>query len=198
MGQVTKDVERPYLRGHEMFRNMKIATLLALFGALFPCPMSHAPCPTAWAAEWKVGYVNVAKVFDGYERTKASDATLGKKGKQKEAELEERMNELKKLRQNLELLNDEARETKTREIEEKAEELQQFRTSTARDLSRERDKIAKEILQEIQGGLEEYAKANHFSLILDSRSLLYGQSAHDVTDEVLKLLNSRKREPLTP
>lgn len=145
----------------------------------------------AQAEELKVGFVNLAKVFDGYNRTKASDATLEKKGKQKEAELEGRMNELKKLREGLELLNDDARELKAREIEERAEELQRFRTTTARDLRRDRDKLAKEILKEIQQALEEYAKTNGYALLIDSRSLLYGRSAEDVTDEVLTLLNSR-------
>ena len=35
------------------------------------------------------------------------------------------------------------------------------------------------------------AKTNGFALILDERSLLFGQTAYDVTDEVLKALNSR-------
>jgi outer membrane protein len=143
------------------------------------------------AEEIKIGFVNLAKVFDGYNRTKTSDATLEKKGKQKEAELEARMNELRKLREGLELLHDDARELKAREIEERAEELQRFRTTTARDLRRDRDKLAKEILKEIQQALEEYAKTNGYALLIDSRSLLYGRSAEEVTDEVLTLLNSR-------
>jgi len=157
--------------------------------------MAHGSCLVAEAAELKVGSVDVAKVFDGYQRTRASDATLEKKGKEKEAEFEARMNELKKLRQNLELLSDEAREAKTKEVEEKSEELQRFRTNTARDLSRERDKIASELLREIQKSIEDYAKTNGFSLIFDARSVLYGQEAHDVTDEVLATLNKRTAVP---
>jgi outer membrane protein len=141
----------------------------------------------------KVGVVNVARIFDEYDRTKASDVVLERKGKQKETELEARMNELKKLRESLELLNEEAREAKAREVEERAEDLQRFRTSTARDLRRERDKIAKDILGEIQRAMEEYAKANGFALLLDARSILYGEGGLDVTDEVLARLNSQKK-----
>ena len=178
-------------RGQLMVHRWTHALIVAMIGGLLTCLSSPVFCPNVLAAELKIGYVNVAKVFDGYERTKASDAGLEKQGKQKEAELEGRMTELKKLRQGLELLNDEAREAKTKEVEEKADELQRFRASTARDLGRQRDKIAKEILREIQDGVEEYAKANSFALILDQRSLLYAQPAYDVTDGVLKLLNSR-------
>ncbi len=160
-------------------------------GIIVGSAASIAWCPGLEAEELKVGYVNIGKVFDGYERTKVSDAALEKKGKEKETEFEARVNELKKLRQGLELLNNETKETKLHEVEKKEDELQQFRNATARDLGRERDKVAKEILREIQQGVQDYAKANGFSLILDERSLLYGQPAYDATSDVLKLLNSR-------
>ena len=149
--------------------------------------------PASGAEELKVGYVNMAEVFDGYAKTQASDAALEKKGKQKEAELKGRMEELRKMRQSLELLSAEAREAKAREIEERAEELSRFRTHTARDLRRERDAIAKGLLEEIRRGLEEFAKANGFSLIVDGQAIVYGQGAYDVTDEVLAMLNGRAR-----
>lgn len=147
------------------------------------------------AAELKIGYVNLAKVFDSYDRTKASDAVLERKGKQKEAEMETKLTELKKMREGLELLNDEVREAKSRQISQKSDELQLFRKNTARDLSQERDRIAKDILQEIQKGIEEYAKANGFSLIVDDRSLLYGMPTYDVTDAVLTALNGKTGKP---
>ena len=147
--------------------------------------------PQAQAQELKIGYVNIGRVFDGYERTKASDAVLEKKGKQKEAELEGRVNELKKMRQGLELLNDASREAKGREIEARADELQRFRKNTARDLRAERDQIAQQILKDIQQGIDQYAKTNGYAFIYDQRSLLYAQPTNDVTDQVLQLLNAK-------
>ena len=174
-------------------RTTVVTGCVSMLVTLFPIPPT--PCPGAHAAEGKIGYVNVAKVFDGYQRTKASDAVLEKKGKQKETEFEGRMNDLKKLRQNLELLSNDAREAKTREIEERTDELQRFRNTTARELSHERDRVAKDILKEIQDGIEQYGKANGFTLIFDDRSLLYGQPGYDLTDELLTMLNSRPAAP---
>ena len=154
------------------------------------CLLATVCVPPAQAQELKIGFVNLGKVFDSYEKTKMSDAALEKQGKQKEAELQAKLDELKKLRESLELLNDESRESKQRQIDEKAEELQRFKTSAARDLRRDRDKIAKEILATIEQTVEQYAKTNNFSLIVDERSLLYGQPAYDATDEIVKLLNS--------
>ncbi len=149
----------------------------------------------AFAAELKIGYVNIGKLFDGYERTKQNDAALEKQGKAKEAELEGRVNDLKKMRQNLELLNDSARDAKAREIEERSDELQRFRKNAARELQRARDKIAQEILLDIQHAIDDFAKANGFSFIMDQRGLVFSQPAYDVTAPVLALLNSRSAAP---
>ena len=83
------------------------------------------------------------------------------------------------------------REAKSRQIEQKSDEVQLFRKNSAQDLRRERDRIAKDILDEIQGGIQSYAKANNFSLVLDERSLLYGMPTLDITDEVLAALNGK-------
>lgn len=171
-------------------RRSRSPWFVCLLSAVVCCLLS-VPCSPSDAADTKIGYVDLARVFDGYQRTKESDQVLEQTSKQKQTELEGRVNELKKLRQNLELLNDQTKEAKAREIEEKSDEFQRLKTRTERELVRKRNQLAKDILDEIQQTVTEYAKANGFSLVLDQRSLLYGQDAYDVTDDVLKLLNSR-------
>ena len=149
-------------------------------------------CPAVGAQELKIGYISLAKAFDGYQRTKATEAILERKAKAKDEELRGRVDELKKMRESLELLNDQAREAKAREVEQRADDLQRLRASTAKDLSRERDKSAKAIFHDIQQAIDAYAKANGFAFILKKEdTILYAQTAYDVTDGVLKLLNSR-------
>lgn len=147
--------------------------------------------PGAQAAELKIGYVNPATILDNYQRTKDAEAALQQKSKQKQAELEGRINELKKLRQNAELLNDRAREAKTREIEEKSDAFKRLKTQAERELLRERNQMLKDIVGEINQVVSEYAKGNRFSLVVDERFLLYAEPGLDVTDAVLKILNER-------
>lgn len=170
-------------------RNLLIVALV-LGGGVGAARAAEKP-----AAAPKVAYVNVVKIFDGYERTKQFDAALEKKGQQKEAELEGKMGELKKMREGLELLNDASREAKARELEARADELKRFRTNTMEDLQRERSATAQEIIKDIQKAVEEFAKSSGYTLILDQRAILYGSDAHDVSDGVLKLLNSRTKKP---
>jgi len=155
------------------------------------CLLPTAFYPVAYAEGLKLGYVDLGKVFDGYQATKESDRFLEQKGRQKQTELEGRVTELKKLRESLELLNDQAREARAKELEEKSDEFQRLKSKSQRDLLGERNRIARTILQEIEKAVAEYAKANGFSVILDERSLLYGEAVFDVTDEVLRLLNER-------
>src|SRR3989338_4863218 len=145
----------------------------------------------AWSAEMKLGYVNVGKVFEGYKRTQDSEQTLEQRSKQKQAELETQFNDLKKMRDGLELLNDKAREAKARDVEEKSDAFQRTKARSERDLLRERNQIGKEIVEEIQQAVVEYAKANHFSVVFNQAALVYGQDAYDLTDEVLAVVNER-------
>ena len=166
-----------------------VLAIVAVAGVVGPPP--PAPCPLAGAAELKIGYVNLVRVFDSYQRTKDSEQVLEQQGKQKQAELEGRLGELKKMRQNLELLSDQTKDAKSKELEEKSDEFQRMKTKSERELVRDRNQVAKQILEEIDGAVTAYAKANGFSLVLDQRSLVVGDDAYDLSDEVLKSLNDR-------
>ena len=146
--------------------------------------------PRAHAGEIKIGYVNVEQVFHDYNRTKAVKADLEKRAKQKDGEYDARVAELKKLKGDMELLNDQAREAKQREYDQKTDDLQRFKANATRELSREQQKVTGTILSEIEQRINEYAKANGFALVLNSRALIYAQDVYDISDEVLKALNT--------
>jgi len=160
--------------------------LLGSFVAFALCPLA------AWSEQaFKHGYVDLAKVFDHYQRTRESETALERKGRQKQTELEGQFKELKQLRQNLELAAEDARETKVREIEEKSDLFSRLKTRSERELVTERNQLARQILEEIDQAVADYARANGFSVILDRRAVLYGQDGDDVTEAVVRLLNER-------
>jgi outer membrane protein len=130
-------------------------------------------------------------VFDSYQRTKDLETGLERKGRERHTQLEGQFKELKQLRQNLELVAEGAREAKVREIEEKSDTFSRLKTRSERELVTERNQLAREILEEIDQAVSEYAKANGFSVILDQRAVLYGQDGDDVTEAVVRLLNER-------
>lgn len=148
-------------------------------------------CTNLEAKELKIGYVSIAKVFDEYDKTKASDKTLEKKGQEKQLDREKYVSEIKKMKDELELLSDKARADKQRDIDSKVEALQRFDRETSEDLRRERDMMAREILKDIDAVIKELGKQEGYNIIFDDRVLLYTSEELDFTNKLMNILNTR-------
>ncbi|MFH1996300.1 MAG: OmpH family outer membrane protein [Candidatus Omnitrophota bacterium] len=137
----------------------------------------------------KIGFVDLAKVFDQYGKTVDFDKSLEKKGKAKEEERRQMVEEIRKLQDETALLSEEARSAKQPIIDEKIRSLREFNRETQGELVKERNDKITEILADIQKIVEGYAKESDYDVVLNSRMLLYGNEQYDITDEVLKRLN---------
>lgn len=145
----------------------------------------------AHAAEkaYKIGYVDLAKVFDEYKKTKESEQNLETKGKAKEAERAGMVEELRKLKDEQALLSEKAKAEKQTVIDNKIRMLQEFDRTTRDALVKERNDMLGLILKDIEKVVADYSKANGYDYILNSRMLLYGGESYDLTNEVLSKLN---------
>jgi outer membrane protein len=145
------------------------------------------------AAE-KFAYINLEKVFNEYQKTKDEEAKLTEEGKQKQKEIDAKIKEIDKLREDMELLNEKEKEKRKAEIEKKMQELRQFDRQARADLMRKRDAIIREILTEIDNAIKEYGKSKGYTLIFNSRALLYKDEKLDITDEIIKYLNNKYKK----
>src|SRR4051812_6720691 len=105
-----------------MIRPMKksIFAIATLFAALI------ASAPASFAAgEQKIGYVDLAKVFDDYQKTKDFDKQLEGKGTAKQGERDKMVADIKKMRDEAELLSAKAKDDKQAAIDEKIKSLQE-------------------------------------------------------------------------
>lgn len=142
-----------------------------------------------YAKEYKIGYVDLAKVFDEYKKTKDSEKGLEEKGKAKEADRKKMVDELRKLKDEQALLSDKARLEKQTVIDNKIKALQDFDRKMRDDLMKERNDLLGGILKDIESVVTAYAKESGYDLVLNSRMLLYGAEQYDITAEVLNRLN---------
>jgi len=142
----------------------------------------------------KIGYVDYAAVFQGYDKTKEAYATFREKGQKKQAERDGLIEDVRNMKNEIELLTDKQRDKKQVEIDEKIRVLQDFEREAKVDLDREKDNLEKDIFKEIEAVIEQYAVKNAYSLILSDRVLVYAQEKFDITDEILNLLNSKYRK----
>ena len=146
------------------------------------------------AAELKIGYMDLAYVFDNYTKTKEQDKILEQQVKQKTDERQRLVNEVRKMKEEADVLSKDAKEKKQAAIDEKIKQLQEYDQQTKTTLGQEREKMGREILKEIETVVEKYATDNGYTMILSNRVLVYGQKQYDVTNDILNTLNPKPKK----
>lgn len=141
------------------------------------------------SAQEKIGYVDLARVFDEYQKTKAFDKSLETKGASKQQERDRLVNEVKKLRDEAELLGAKAKEDKQIAIDEKIKALQEFDRSTRDALRKERDNMVRDILKEIETVIADFGKSQGYTFIFNDRVLVFKNESADLTASIIKTLN---------
>jgi outer membrane protein len=167
---------------------MRKIALIAV-AAVFAVGLFLGLAGQACAKEYKIAYVDLAKVFDEYGKTKESEKKLEAKGKGKEGDRMKMVDELRKLKDEQALLSEKAKGEKQAVIDTKIKALQDFDRITRDELVKERNDMLGGILKDIEKVVTEYAKANGYDLVLNSRMLLYGGTEYDLTNEILSRLN---------
>ena len=145
--------------------------------------------PLVHADDQRIGYVDLAHVFDEYTKTKVFDKDLETKGNEKQIERDNRVNEIKKMRDEAELLSAKAKSDKQAMIDEKIKNLQDFDRTTRDALRKERDAMVQDILKEIEGVIQSFGKSQGYSFIFNDRVLVYKGESGDLTAQVIKTLN---------
>ncbi len=157
-------------------------------GFLFFLTLGFFVTPALAQAD-KIAYVDVAKVFDGYQKTKDNDAKLQTAGKKKEEKRDALVLEVRRLKDEQALLAEDAREKKQEAIDVKVRELQEFDLAARRDLGNQRNQTVKEIFKDIDDIVQRYGERKGYDLIFNDRVLLYRSPRFDVSRDILEELN---------
>lgn len=166
--------------------NTARTTAIVLFFSLLAWPFRAQAEPPVIQ---KIGMVNLAKVFKEYEGTKTSETELERIAGGKQQEREKKVGEIRNMKDELALLNEEAREERRKAIDARMQELATFDQSVRESLRDKRDTALDKILDEIERVVKGYAKEKGFDLILSDRAVLFGVDPMDVTDDIIKILN---------
>ncbi len=180
-----------------------LSILIALAG--FSLSTSHA--------QLKVGIVDMNEAFVKFHKTKDAEARINDSRNQAKKELDERLAQLNvavedinKLQQEIQKpeLSAAAKETKTRELNEKANdtrtldrEVAEFRGTRERQIQEQFVRMRKDLIDEIMKTVNEQIKAGGYDLVLDKSGLsmgqipvlLYARSDMDFTPAVVTALN---------
>jgi len=167
---------------------MNIRMTAVVVAVLFACG-TFAGVSAVSAKELKMAYVDLAKIFDEYKKTKDAEASLAAKAKGKEDERKGMVDDLRKMKDEQSLLSEKAKADKQKLIDDKIRILQEFDMKTRDELVKERNDMLGGILKDIESLVTAYAKEQGYDLILNSRMLLYGNEQIDLTNEIMTRLN---------
>ena len=146
----------------------------------------------------KIGYVNVAQVFDKYKRTDEATEALKKDIEDKRKDIEKKKEAINLLKQKLEaqgVVMAEKEKTKMQEeVEARISELKDISEKSNRELRERETALTRDILKDIEEVVKAYGKDNDYDLILDSREVLYGPEGMEVTEDIIKLINEKTKK----
>ncbi|MCM8784982.1 MAG: OmpH family outer membrane protein [Candidatus Omnitrophica bacterium] len=143
----------------------------------------------------KIGYIDIKKVFDNYEEAKKTEANFKKEVDEAQKDLDKLEGEVKKMQEDYEkkknMMKPEEQTKKENELKGKIQELSKKYLETKQRLDERGKTLENQIFENIKKAISEYAKKNGYSIVVDSRMILYGEDAVDLTEEIIKILNKK-------
>lgn len=166
---------------------MKVKKILLVFLGFF--------CLSVFSQSGKIGYVDIKKVFENYEKAKKVQESFRKEVDEEQKNMDKLQEEIKKLQEEYEkkkdMLKPEERTKRENEIKNKIQEFSKRWTETKRKLDEKGNALEEQLFNEIKSVISEYAKKNGYLVVIDSRLILYGENSVDITDEIIKILNKK-------
>ena len=150
---------------------------------------------TAFAADVKIGYIEMQRALNSSEAGKAAKEQLAARLKKYQEEINAKQDELKKLKDELEkqgaFLNDSTKSAKEKDYQQKLKEFQRFTKDAQEELQGKDEEFTRKILEGMEKVIKEYGRKNGYTFIfVRNESMLFADEKADLTNEVLKQFNA--------
>ncbi|MFN6060855.1 MAG: OmpH family outer membrane protein [Burkholderiales bacterium] len=146
------------------------------------------------AQEFRVGFVNTDRIFREANTAKVAQTKLEQEFSKREKELVEIGNSLKsnaeKLERDSPTLSDTQRSTRQRLWADQDRDLKRKRREFQEDLNARKNEELQQVLEKANKVVKQEAESEKYDLIL--QEAVYINPKHDITDKVIKVINSGK------
>ncbi|MFM7698582.1 MAG: OmpH family outer membrane protein [Limnohabitans sp.] len=146
------------------------------------------------AQEFRVGFVNTDRIFREANTAKVAQTKLEQEFSKREKELVETGNSLKsnaeKLERDSPTLSDTQRSARQRQLADQDREFQRKRREFQEDLNARKNEELQQVLEKANKVVKQVAESEKYDLIL--QEAVYINPKHDITDKVIKVINSGK------
>jgi outer membrane protein len=148
----------------------------------------------AAAQEFRVGFVNTDRIFREANTAKQAQAKLEQEFSRREKELVEFGNTLKaaseKLERDAPTLSEAQRNLRQRTLAEQDRDFQRKRREFQEDLNARKNEELQQVLERANRVVRQVAEAEKYDLIL--QEAVYINPKHDITDKVIRAINTTK------
>lgn len=145
--------------------------------------------PAVAMAEIKIGVVDMEAAVNNTKAGKRAQAELKRKFEKYENDLKSMQAEIQKLQKEMEnsamLLKPEAKLSKQREFERMVRQFQEKQRDASQDMNEAQRESFKPILQKMRGIITGIGKKGGYSLITETRAVLYAPDSADITKQVI-------------
>jgi outer membrane protein len=161
-------------------RNIALGSLIALAGL------------SASAQEFKVGIVNLDRIFREANTAKVAQTKLEQEFSKREKELNDIATQLKTLSDKFEreapTLPESQRATRQKQVVDQDREFQRKRREFQEDLNARKNEELQQVIERANKVVKTLAEAEKYDLIV--QEAVYVNPKHDITDKVIKSLNA--------
>ena len=146
----------------------------------------------AQAQEFRIGFVNTDRIFKEASSAKAAQVKLEQEFSKREKDLQELGVTLKtsadKLEREAPTLSESQRATRQKQLVDLDRDFQRKRREFQEDLNARKNEELQQVLERANKVVKTVAEAEKYDLVL--QEAVYVNPKHDITDKVIKALNS--------
>ncbi|MFZ7128308.1 MAG: OmpH family outer membrane protein [Desulfobacterales bacterium] len=156
-----------------------------------------AAASTAAAADIKLGIVDFQKILETSKIGQKVNADLKQEFQRMESDFEGKKKEIEDLKSKLEkeamVMSREMREEKEIELRVKLKNAQELEKQYRQELMKHEKEAVNELQKEVLEIVQDMGKKEKFTVISSRVGILYSDDAIDLTDRVVKVLDSRHK-----
>jgi outer membrane protein len=157
--------------------------------ACFLLPLAGA---AASAQEFKVGIVNLDRIFREANSAKAAQVKLEQEFSKREKEIADLGSQIKtqseKLERDASTMSESQRNTRQRQLVDQDREFQRKRREFQEDLNSRKNEELQLVIERANRVVKSLAESEKYDLIV--QEAVYVNPKHDITDKVIKSLNA--------
>lgn len=147
---------------------------------------------SAQAQDSKIGYINTQRITAESAPAKAAQVKLEQEFAKRQKELTDQQQALKTMSEKFErdapTLAETQRVTRQKEFTEQSRDFQRKQREFQEDLNGRRNEELQQVLDKANRAVKQVADAEKYDLVI--QEVVYSNGRHDITEKVLKILNS--------